>query len=110
MKRFALVWCMLLVAGCSQPELKDQKPNPEVLKEKQAQAAREAIKKFIPEPESAKFRNQVGDCGEVSYLQNPQAFSTFKRFIVVEKNMVFIEDQIDQAQFELSWGNTCKAI
>lgn len=109
MKILALFVIVLIMTGCSQQEFKEQKPDPKILKEKQLRASRELIKKFIPYPDSAKFRYQSGDCGEVSYLEKPNTYSDFKRFVIIEKQMVFIEGSVAQEQFELSWKNTCKS-
>ena len=58
-------------------------------------------KRFIPNPDSAKFRNQIGECGEVSYKEADGTDIGFQRFIVLQKNIVLVENQTDQKQFEL---------
>ncbi|WP_216936283.1 MULTISPECIES: hypothetical protein [unclassified Acinetobacter] len=102
------IWIFISVlAGCSKQEFNDQKTDPTVLEEKQLRESREWVGSFIPNPDSSKFRNQVGDCGEVSYKQADNSYVPFQRFIVLEKNIVLIENKTEKKQFELSWKNAC---
>lgn len=106
MKGIAIVFFILILLGCSQQDFKNQEQvDPKGLIEKQLKSAREATKHFLSDPESAKFRNQVGDCGEVSYREES---STYKRFVVIAPNIVFIEGDTDQIAFRLAWKNACR--
>ena len=56
-----------MLFGCNQKEFDDPPSDSKVANEQKLSAIREITKNFIPNPDSAKFRNQIGDCGEVSY-------------------------------------------
>lgn len=108
-KGIAIVFFILILLGCSQQDFKNQEQvDPKGLIEKQLKSAREATKHFLSDPESAKFRNQVGDCGEVSYREESSTYSTYKRFVVIAPNIVFIEGDTDQIAFRLAWKNACR--
>lgn len=107
MKGLRLLFFTMLLVGCGHQESKDQPPDLEKIEREQLEFSREATKELIPNSDSAKFRNQIGECGEVSYTGADNNYIPFQRFIVVEENMVFIENQTDQKQFELSWKSSC---
>jgi hypothetical protein len=108
MKNLSLLFFIMILAGCGHRESNGQQLDLETIKKEQLEFAKEATKKFIPNPDSAKFRNQVGDCGEVNYMQEPNKQSGYKRFIVVDKNIALIEGWVEQNTFELSWKATCE--
>lgn len=56
-----------MLFGCTEKEFDDPPSDSKVANEQKLSAIREITKNFIPNPDSAKFRNQIGDCGEVSY-------------------------------------------
>lgn len=107
MKNLGLLFFIMILAGCGHRESNGQQPDLETIKKEQLEFAKEATKEFIPNPDSAKFRNQVGDCGEVSYKEADGTDIDFQRFIVLEKNIVLVENQMDPKQFELSWKSSC---
>ena len=107
MKNIVFLLVFAILTGCSQQELNTQSSDPEVLKEQQLNSIKEITKNFLPNPDSAKFRNQVGDCGEVSYKEADGIDIGFQRFIVIEENVVLIETWVDPKQFELSWKSSC---
>ena len=108
MKNLSLFFFIVILAGCGHKESSGQHLDLETSKKEQLEFAKEATKKFITTPDSAKFRNQVGDCGEVNYMQEPNKQSGYKRFIVVDKNIALIEGWVEQNTFELSWKATCE--
>lgn len=107
LKNLGLLFFIMILAGCGHRESNGQQPDLETIKKEQLEFAKEATKEFIPNPDSAKFRNQVGDCGEVSYKEVGGTDIDFQRFIVLEKNIVLVENQMDPKQFELSWKSSC---
>ncbi|WP_216935623.1 MULTISPECIES: hypothetical protein [unclassified Acinetobacter] len=108
MKNLGILIFIAILAGCSYQEFNEQKPDPNVLIEQQLKSARAITKKFLLNPDSAKFRNQIRDCGEVSYKkEGGNITNAFQRFIVLDKNIVLLENGIDQTQFELSWKSAC---
>ncbi|ENV44214.1 MULTISPECIES: hypothetical protein [Acinetobacter] len=107
MKHIVFLLVFTILTGCSQQEFNAQSSNPEILKEQQLKSIREITKTFLPNPDSAKFRNQIGECGEVSYRDKDNKYTAFQRFVVIEKNIVLVENQTDQKQFELSWNSAC---
>ena len=109
MKGIAIVFFILILLGCSQQDFKNQEQvDRKGLIVFLFNSAREATKHFLSDPESAKFRNQVGDCGEVSYREESSTYSTYKRFVVIAPNIVFIEGDTDQIAFRLAWKNACR--
>lgn|SRR5690606_28842453 len=107
MKHIVFLLVLTILTGCSKQEFNTQSSDPEVLKEQQLKSIREITKNFLPNPESAKFRNQVGDCGEVSYKEVDNTDIAFQRFIVINETIVLIENWVEPKQFELSWKSTC---
>lgn len=107
MKNLSLFFFIVILAGCEQRETDDQPLKLEIIKEEQLKFSRETAKEFIPNPDSAKFRNQIGECGEVSYKEADSDYVPFQRFIVLSKDIVLVENQTDQKQFELSWRSAC---
>jgi len=107
MKYLGFVFFMAMLSGCSHPEVNKQNSNSNALKEQQLKSAREVTKGFLPNPDSAKFRNQMGDCGEVSYNETDNTEIAFQRFVVIDKNIVLLENWVDPKQFELSWKSAC---
>lgn len=107
MKHIVFLLVFTILTGCSQQEFNAQSSNPEILKEQQLKSIREITKTFLPNPDSAKFRNQIGECGEVSYKDEDNKYTAFQRFIVINENIVLIENWVEPKQFELSWKSTC---
>lgn len=107
MKNLSLFFFIMILAGCGHGESSGQHLDLETIKKEQLEFAKEATKEFIPNPDSAKFRNQIGECGEVSYKEADGKDIDFQRFIVLEKNIVLVENQMDPKQFELSWKSSC---
>ncbi|ENX28979.1 MULTISPECIES: hypothetical protein [Acinetobacter] len=107
MKNLSLFFFIMILAGCGHGESIGQHLDLETIKKEQLEFAKEATKEFIPNPDSAKFRNQIGECGEVSYKEADGTDIGFQRFIVLQKNIVLVENQTDQKQFELSWKSAC---
>ncbi|OAL82121.1 hypothetical protein [Acinetobacter sp. SFA] len=109
MKNLGIWIFILILAGCSKQKFKNLEADPEVLNEKQLRETREQVRTFILNADSSKFRNQVGDCGEVSYKNKDNKYIPYQRFIILEMNLVLIENQTEQKQFELSWKSACMA-
>ncbi len=107
MKNLGFFLVMAILFGCNQKEFNDPPSDSKVSNEQKLSTIREITKNFIPNPDSAKFRNQIGDCGEVSYMEKPDSYSSYSRFVVIDENIVLIEHQIDSNQFELSWNSSC---
>lgn len=107
MKNLSLFFFIMILAGCGHGESIGQHLDLEIIKEEQLKFSRETAKEFIPNPDSAKFRNQIGECGEVSYKEADSDYVPFQRFIVLSKDIVLVENQTDQKQFELSWRSAC---
>jgi hypothetical protein len=107
MKNLSLFFFIVILAGCGHKESNGQQLDLEKIKKEQLEFAKEATKEFIPNPDSAKFRNQIGECGEVSYKDEDNKYTAFQRFIVINENIVLIENWVEPKQFELSWKSTC---
>ncbi|WP_312087641.1 hypothetical protein [Acinetobacter variabilis] len=107
MKNLSLFFFIVILAGCGHKESNGQQLDLETIKKEQLEFAKEATKEFIPNPDSAKFRNQIGECGELSYMEDNNQYSPFKRFVMVEKNIILIEGWTGQEQFELAWKMSC---
>ena len=85
--------------------------NTELSPEMQSMKARASIQVAISEglkdPDSAKFRNQQGFCGEVNAKNSFGAYTGFKRFIAADRNMIVMEDSLSPQEFEKIWESIC---
>jgi len=106
MRKEILISLILILWGCSNPELKNE--GFETLEENQQRVSREFLRKSLPGPDSVMFRNQIGSCGEVNYVKKRNTYTGFKRFIMVDQNIVLMEGFTDPENFEFAWKTTCK--
>lgn len=68
--------------------------------------SREQVKKYLKDPDSAKFRNQHGFCGEVNAKNSFGGYTGFKRF-VVSLDFVIMDDgnpEVERA-IDRAWNN-----
>jgi len=108
MKKEILLLLAMGMASCSKVEADNQISTLGALEEKQQEDSREFLRKSLPGPDLVIFRNQVGACGEVNYIKKRDTYTGFKRFIMVDQNIVLIEGFTDPENFEFAWKNTCK--
>ncbi|KMU99932.1 hypothetical protein ACS72_06355 [Acinetobacter sp. VT 511] len=107
MKILLLIFFILILVGCNSSADFENQKDPQALEKANLKAVRENTLKFLPNTKSVKFRNQFRDCGELSYMEDNNQYSPFKRFVMVEKNIILIEGWTGQEQFELAWKVSC---
>lgn len=63
----------------------------------------------LKDPDSAKFRNQYGVCGEVNAKNAMGGYVGYRRFIAARKDLVFVNDGIttSPSDFEKVWTSFC---
>ena len=108
MKKKILLSLAVGMASCSKVEADNQISTLGALEERQQEESRNFLRKSLPGPDSVIFRNQLGVCGEVNYIKKRDTHTGFKRFIMVDRNIVLIEGFTDSENFEFAWNNTCK--
>lgn len=72
--------------------------------------SQESVKKLLKDPDSAKFRNLKGLCGEVNSKNSFGGYTGYKRYIGTP-NLTILEGEnpeIDQAAFNDVWIKFCK--
>ena len=72
--------------------------------------ARELVTANLKDPDSAKFRNQKGVCGEVNAKNSFGGYAGFVRFIAGGKDLVIMENNpaLAPGAFKESWDRFCK--
>lgn len=109
MKKKILLSLILGLVGCNnKSDINSQTASSETVEEKRQRTSREFLKKYLPYPDSLKFRNQIGLCGEVNYMKKLGTYTGFKRFVMVDQNIIFIETYTDPDEFEFAWKSSCK--
>lgn len=67
--------------------------------------AEKIVKNDLLDPSAAKFRNQNKTCGEVNSKNIFGAYTGFKRYLVVSRDLYFLDD--DSSDFEELWIRLC---
>ena len=64
----------------------------------------------MKDPESARFRNQNGFCGEVNSKNSFGGYGGFQRYIAAGVNMVVFENDrnLEKGAFQQAWSEFCK--
>lgn len=63
------------------------------------------IKQKLKDPDSAKFRNQKGACGEVNAKNDQGEYTGFKKYVLVKE--IVIMDDDGSTMFESQWEKHC---
>ena len=71
-------------------------------------SAQIAVSGILKDPDSAKFRNQRGDCGEVNSKNSFGAYTGYVRYIAPKPDLIVLESNMDQSEFEEVWNKLCK--
>ena len=71
--------------------------------------AREGIKTKLHDPDTAKFRNQVGGCGEVNAKNLFGGYIGYKRFMYGGPDVIFLDGDpaLEAGAFDSAWGRLC---
>lgn len=88
----------------------DKQPSEADLEFNRIVVSQESVKKLLKDPESAKFRNMKGLCGEVNSKNGFGGYTGYKRYIGTP-SLTIIEGEnpeIDQATFNDIWIKFCK--
>ncbi|MFW1853089.1 hypothetical protein ACG9XR_21310 [Acinetobacter guillouiae] len=88
----------------------DKKPSEADLEFNRMIVSQESVKKLLKDPDSAKFRNMKGLCGEVNSKNSFGGYTGFRKFIG-SPDITIIEGEnleIDQATFNDIWIRFCK--
>lgn len=96
---------ILGLSGCGKKE-----PTEKELNIHREMVAQESVKKILKDPDSAKFQNMNGLCGEVNSRNGLGAYTGYVRFIGTPE-ITIIEgenSQVDQATFNEVWLKMCK--
>lgn len=96
----------------------EQQQKEQALKDMQAQKEHEAsekiklaeiaVKQQLIDPESAQFRNQNGNCGEVNSKNRVGGYTGFQRYIATPELKFAYFDQDHSPLFQESWDKSCK--
>lgn len=92
------------ITGCGKKE-----PTQKELNSHREMLAQESVKKILKDPDSAKFQNMKGLCGEVNSKNGFGAYTGYVRFIGTPE-ITIIEgenSQVDQATFNDVWSKMC---
>lgn len=92
------------MAGCGKKE-----PTERELNNHREIVAQDSVKKILKDPDSAKFQNMNGLCGEVNSKNGFGAYTGYVRFIGTPE-ITIIEgenSQVDQATFNEVWSKMC---
>lgn len=71
-------------------------------------SAQIAVSGILKDPDSAKFRNQRGYCGEVNSKNSFGAYTGYVRYIAPKPDLIVLESNMDQSEFEEVWNKLCK--
>lgn len=74
----------------------------------QEKATEELVKSALKDPESAKFKNVVGVCGEVNSKNSYGGYTGFKSFYISDGVVVFREEGDDRNSFEYGLMAFCQ--
>lgn len=99
-----LVVSLTSIAGCGGKE-----PTEKQLNNHRELVAQESVKKLLKDPDSAKFQNMNGLCGEVNSKNGFGAYTGYVRFIGTPE-ITIIEgenSQVDRATFNEVWSKMC---
>lgn len=101
---FILVIICIFVVMCSSNKESKIQAEKEALT---VLSSQESVKRQLKDASSAQFRNMNGLCGEVNAKNGFGAFTGFKRY-VASGEIVVIEGQIDQSEFNSVWHKMCQ--
>ncbi|EPF72546.1 hypothetical protein GCM10025882_31720 [Acinetobacter gyllenbergii] len=102
---FGMFGLLIGLSGCGKKE-----PTEKELNINREMVAQESVKKILKDPDSAKFQNMKGLCGEVNSKNGFGVYSGYVRFIGTPE-LTIIEgesSQVDQATFNEVWSKMCK--
>lgn len=70
---------------------------------------RSYVSQHLKDPDSAKFRNQHGMCGEVNAKNGFGGYTGYVRFMAASEDRVFMEDdaRLAPGAFDEAWGSVC---
>ena len=95
MKKVLILWLLVGLVGCNKLESQ----------------AKKAVESQLKDPDSAKFQNLDGICGEVNAKNSFGAYGGFKKFIDTGDGVIFspnLEDSADdKALFKERWDIVC---
>ncbi|MFW1796309.1 hypothetical protein ACG9Y4_11505 [Acinetobacter guillouiae] len=100
---FLLIW--IFASGDD-----DKKPSEADLEFNRMIVSQESVKKLLKDPDSAKFKNMRGLCGEVNSKNSFGGYTGFRKFIG-SPDLTIIEGEnpeIDQVTFNDIWIRFCK--
>lgn len=105
MKKIAiLLMCSLFVLGCSK-----NTNNADSKKESADEKVIQIVKSQLKDPDSAKFQNIKGQCGEINAKNSFGGYVGFKRFLIQPNGDVVIEDQDPNLAFNPLWDKLCNS-
>lgn len=67
-----------------------------------------AVSSVLKDPYSAVYRNQRGFCGEVNSKNSFGAYTGYVRYIAPKPDLIVLESNMDQSEFEEVWNKLCK--
>jgi len=106
----ALIVVMIVAFGGKEDKRTDRARDAEMTEIKLQRLAREFVTANLKDPDSAKFRNQKGVCGEVNAKNSFGGYAGFVRFIAGGKDLVIMENNpaLAPGAFKESWDRFCK--
>lgn len=106
--KFAIIFVLLALSGCSKSEQKKLDEERAVLDLQVQNIVRESLK----DGDSAKFRNQWEFCGEVNAKNSFGAYTGYQRYILTKEKLYleneFNSDQTSISAFNQVWTEDCK--
>ena len=66
------------------------------------------VRNSLKDPDSAEFKNQDGQCGEVNSKNGFGGYTGFTRYIVVNENLIALEgENMKSSEFSKIWNKVC---
>ncbi|WP_298146319.1 hypothetical protein [uncultured Acinetobacter sp.] len=102
MKKLLIVGLLgFSLVGCGKGE-----PSPDELKAFKEVKAQGAVKQLLKDPDSAKFQNMDGMCGEVNSKNSFGAYTGYQRFVAAP-DLAILETEVPKDTFNEVWSNLC---
>ncbi|AUC08280.1 hypothetical protein BVG18_08495 [Acinetobacter lwoffii] len=70
--------------------------------------AQNLVENYLKDPDSAKFRNMNGKCGEVNSKNSFGAYTGYKRFFATQSLVIIDDVNEDRSTFEKIWNDMCR--